>query len=446
MHVLLIALVTLLGEPSLPETPASWRSGILVRDMESGETVIDRNSQEYFRPASTVKLLTTLLAMEELGPSWVYRTRILADTSRSTIYLVGSGAPLLSAEAVVRAALEAAAALPDDGREWRLSMDGSAFSGETHLPGWERPDWDKTYCPPIEPLCIGDNVLEIVVSTTGPVIRVSTYPPLPGLSVESSLAVGQRTEIEATAADWDRGVPLLRLQGTVVDDTTVVLYKPFAGAPIELAGWLLRNLQETGLRVTGPFEETPEQADSLRVLAVMYSQPLFTILSSMNKWSRNMVAEQVLRTVHLESSSPPATTGGGCDMLARLTGQLAPGAAAVVLADGSGLSRLNRLSPRHLAAVLTAGASSSAYGPEFLATLPVNGRDGTLYNRLEDLPEGAFRGKTGTLGDTSAIAGILRSASGGRFVVVVMLEMPRGHVYMARAWQDSLIEELYRAL
>jgi len=446
MQLLILALAALLGNPQLPDTPDGWRCGLLVRDLDTGETLVSRRPGEYFRPASTVKLLTTLLAMEELGPSWVWRTRIEADTERSRLYLRGSGAPLLSAEAVVRAALECSSALPDDSRLWRLYVDTSAFDGDSHLPGWERGDWDRTYCPPVEPLCIGDNVLEIIVSTVGEGIRVSTYPPLPGLRTENSLSVGSRTEVEATAGDWDLETPVLRLRGTVADDTSFVLYKPFAGAPFELAAWLRLNLEEAGLEVAGPFEGYPADGDSLLTVAVMYSQPLFNVLSSMNKWSRNMVAEQVLRTVCLEDGDGPATTGGGCDMLAEITGRLAPGSASVILADGSGLSRLNRLTPGHLAAAVAAGALSDSYGPEFLATLPVNGRDGTLHNRLDDIPQGSFRGKTGTLGDTSAIAGVLRTESGRRLVVVVMLEIPRGQIYRARGWQDRLIGELYSSL
>lgn len=445
MQTVVLALLALLAEPDLPNAPASWRSGILVRDLDTRETVIAQNAGEYFRPASTVKLLTTLLAMEELGPAWVWRTRIEADTAESKLYLVGSGAPLLSAEAVVRASLECAAALPPDGGSWELCLDTTAFAGRQHLPGWERGDWDRTYCPPVEPLCIGDNVLEIVVSTVGDGVRVSTYPPLPGLSIANRLRTGPRTEVEAAAADWERGVPHLSLSGTVVDDTTIVLYKPFAGAPFELASWLLLNLRDAGLSVTGPVHAAPSPDDSLRTVAVMYSQPLFTVLSSMNKWSRNVVAEQVLRTVCLQAGGAPGTTGGGCDMLAEMVGRLASGA-AVVLADGSGLSRLNRLTPQQLAATLSAGVGDPSFGPEFLATLPASGRDGTLRGRLTDLPEGVFRGKTGTLGDTSTIAGMLTTAEGRRLVVVIMLEIPRGHVYRARGWQDRAIAALYSSL
>jgi D-alanyl-D-alanine carboxypeptidase/D-alanyl-D-alanine-endopeptidase (penicillin-binding protein 4) len=446
MQVLALALLALLSEPALPDLPSGWRCGMLVRDLDSGETLVSRSSGEYFRPASTVKLLTTLLAMEELGPAWVWRTRIEADPEASRLYLVGSGAPLLSAEAVVRASLECAAALPpESGVSWQLCLDTTAFAGRPHLPGWERGDWDRTYCPPVEPLCIGDNVLEIIVSTVGEGVRVSTYPPLPGLAVDNRLRTGARTEVEASAADWDRGVPLLSLEGTVADDTTLVLYKPFAGAPFELATWLLLNLGEAGVAVEGPFHGAPKAGDSLQTVAVMYSQPLFNVLSSMNKWSRNVVAEQVLRTVFLQVHGPPATTGGGCDMMAEMAGRLAPGS-AVVLADGSGLSRLNRLTPEHLAAVLSAGVTDPSFGPEFLATLPASGRDGTLRSRMEDLPEGAFRGKTGTLGDTSTIAGLLTTAGGRRLVVVIMLEIPRGQVFRARGWQDRAVSALYSSL
>jgi len=125
--------------------------------------------------------------------------------------------------------------------------------------------------------------------------------------------------------------------------------------------------------------------------------------------------------------------------------ELVPGSTGFQLADGSGLSRLNRLAPVHLAAVILTGISSLQYGPEFLASLPVNGVDGTLNGRMDNLPPGSFRGKTGTLNDTCSIAGILHSSGGKNLIVVIMLEIPEGHVFRARKWQDEVISFLYES-
>lgn len=152
-----------------------------------------------------------------------------------------------------------------------------------------------------------------------------------------------------------------------------------------------------------------------------------------------MIAEMVLRTASFETGSDPASTGAGCDVAGQLLRNLVPSLTEFQIADGSGLSRFNSLTPIHLAEVLSEGIGSTVWGVEFLATLPVNGVDGTLRSRMVDLPPGAFRGKTGTLRDTSTIAGLLTSSSGRRIIVVIMLEVPTGYTRTARALQDSLI-------
>lgn len=152
-----------------------------------------------------------------------------------------------------------------------------------------------------------------------------------------------------------------------------------------------------------------------------------------------MVAEMVLRTASLETGSTPASTGAGCDVTGQLLRDIVPSLTEFQIADGSGLSRFNSLTPIHLARILSEGISSAEWGVEFLATLPVNGVDGTLRSRMADLPPGAFRGKTGTLNDTSAIAGLLTSSSGRRIVLVIMFEVPRGQTWTARGLQDNMV-------
>ncbi len=439
MNVALLLLASLTAVSGFPSVPSAWRTGILVEDAGTGETLFERNATDYFRPASTIKLVTTLLAMKDLGPSYIYETRILADTLAGNIYAMGAGAPLIDAELVRIAALEAAASLDPD-KEWNVYWDTSAFLEESHCPGWDESDWSRTYCPPVEALSVGDNVVQLLVSTVGDTMRIYNYPPLPDLELVNGLTVGTVESVKATVEGWETGRPFISLQGTVPPDTLLVLYKPFPGPPAEFAGMLAGELENAGIRINAVRPGSAgNAADSLPQISVIRSEPLFVLLASMNKWSRNMVAEMVLRTVSLELGAVPASTAAGCDAAGRMLRELTPGPDDFRLADGSGLSRYNSLAPAHLAAVLREGANSLEWGVEFLATLPVNGVDGTLKNRMRNLPPGAFRGKTGSLGDTSAVAGLLVTRSGRKLVVVIMMEFPRGRIFTARALQDRMI-------
>ena len=426
----------------MPAVPAGWNAGIYVGETASGLPLIEMEADSIFRPASTVKLVTTWLALDVLGPSYIYETGLLADSSGGTLYLVGAGAPLMSAEHVEIMALETAAALNPDSR-WNLRWDTGRFFEESHLPGWDENDWGRTYCPPVEGLSIGDNIVQIIVSSVGGERRIFTFPDLPGLVVLDSLAVGSITSIRTSIDGWESGPPVITLSGTLEANSRTILYRPFPGPPSELTGMLADALESTGIEIFSVEEGTVPDDTNLVRTSTIYSAPLFVLLSSMNKWSRNMVAEMVLRTVSLEAGHLPASTGAACDLAGEIIGQLTPGTPAGTIADGSGLSRLNGLAPRHLAAILNDGISSAEWGVEFLATLPVNGVDGTLRTRMGNLPPGSFRGKTGSLNDTSCIAGLLRTSSDMQLTVVLMLEVPSGYTWTARAWQDSFITWLY---
>ena len=435
---LLIQVLILSISMNIPSIPSSWRAGIYAVDADTREILYNRNGASYFRPASTVKLLTTLVALKELGPSYIYETRVMADTAGSRLFIVGSGAPLLSAEHIRVVALETAASI-DPGSSWDLYWDTARFANESHCPGWDTSDWSRTYCPPIEGLSVGDNILQLIISTKGDTTRVFHYPPLPGLSVTNNLVTGARESVRTTVEGWSENRPTLTLEGTVLPDTHLVLYMPFAGPPAEFAGMLAFELEATGLHIDHVLQGEAPDWDSMIQTSVMFSDPMFVLLASMNKWSRNMVAEMVLRTASLETGSDLASTGAGCDVAGQLLLELVPSLTEFQIADGSGLSRFNSLTPIHLAEILSEGIGSPVWGVEYLATLPVNGVDGTLRSRMTDLPPGAFRGKTGTLSDTSAIAGLLTSSSGRRIILVIMLEVPNGNTWTARGLQDSLI-------
>lgn len=436
-----VALLILTAAVSIPETPSGWRTGILAIDLETGQEVLSRNPDALFRPASVMKVVTSVTALEYLGPSFVYRTTIQADTSGGRIWLVGSGAPLLSAEDVTRAAMETVALLPP-GRRWELYLDGSCFFPETHLLGWDESDWDKSYCPPVEPICIGDNVLQIVVSAVDGVVRVFSYPRLPGLSLTfDEVRVGTAGRITASVTGWSEHVPRIALRGTLARNERVILYKPFAGAPTEMALFLENEFARWGADVSYAGEGTP--GPGAVTMSTMLSQPMWSLLASMNKLSRNILSELILRTVDLRTSGTRASTRAGCDISGELMERILPGVQGWQLADGSGLSRFNLLTPRQLTAVFAHGARSAVYGPEFLASFPVNGVDGTLHNRMRSLPPGAFRGKTGTLNDTCTLTGMLIASSGRRYVTAIMLEIPRGTGWSARAWQDALVQSMY---
>ncbi|MDM7992560.1 MAG: D-alanyl-D-alanine carboxypeptidase/D-alanyl-D-alanine-endopeptidase [Candidatus Fermentibacter sp.] len=441
MHPVMLAALTAAGAAATQPSP-SWRTGMQAVDAETGEVLLDSRADELFRPASTVKLITTLLAFRTLGPSSIIETDILADSAGSTIYIVGAGAPLIEPDDIERAAVETASALR--GGSWDLVFDTSAFADSNRCPGWDQDDWSRVYCPPVEALTLGDNVLELVLTSDRSSVSVEEYPELPGLELRGSVAVGTARDWEPTARPegWATSEPVITLGGTMPPDTTVVVYVPFAGAPRQFAEVFANELETRNLRVTSVGGGRVPSDEELTRVAVIRSRPVYEIAAQMNKWSMNVVAELLLRASADSHPGGEATTRAGCDMAGRMLQEL-QGVDGAQLADGSGLSRLNMISPSQLVSVLLDGAGSLEWGPEFLASLAVNGVDGTMASRLSDLPPGAFRGKTGSLGDTASLAGILRTSGGRTIALAIMCEVPQGAVHSARNWQDGVVRELY---
>ncbi len=418
----------------------AWRVGALAVDVESGDTLLRLNARELYRPASTVKLVTALLAFESLGPSRVLETPVLADFGSGTLYIEGSGASLLEQDDIERAAVEVAAVLGTSGG-WDVLYDTGIFADSNRCPGWDPADWTRVYCPPVEAISLGDNVLEIVVSARGGTVRVETYPELPDLEIRGQITISASGQVSARPDGWDTSTPVVVLSGSIPRDSTRILYVPFAGAPAQVAALFASELAARGVGISSVRSGTVPEAAGLETLAVIRSRPVGSIVAQMNKWSLNVVAEELLRVSAAEAWDLPGSTALGCETAAAMVDRLC-GADGAQLADGSGLSRLNRLSPAHLVAVLIAGATSEEWGPEFVASLAVNGVDGTLRSRLADLPAGAFRGKTGSLSDTAALAGLLRTRGGRTVALAFLTEIPQGAVVPARNWMDSVVRQL----
>jgi D-alanyl-D-alanine carboxypeptidase/D-alanyl-D-alanine-endopeptidase (penicillin-binding protein 4) len=187
------------------------------------------------------------------------------------------------------------------------------------------------------------------------------------------------------------------------------------------------------------------------LLAEHVSRALPEVLRDINKASDNTLARLLylslgsLSTDAMLGSRPiilaaPENTAARADLAVRQWLQRHNiDAAGLVLENGSGLSRLERISPAQMAAVLQA-ASSSPWAPEFLASLPIVGLDGTMRNRLSASPA-AYRAriKTGTLKNVTAIAGYVQDADGRPCVVVAMINHDLAN-QGGRAALDALID------
>ena len=164
------------------------------------------------------------------------------------------------------------------------------------------------------------------------------------------------------------------------------------------------------------------------------------IVRLLNKFSNNFIAEQLLKGLGAERSGQPGSWENGTRALREmLTEQDLLGRGAVI-ADGSGLSPRNRISPRSLVQIIQAAARDFDSGPEFLASLPHGGLDGTLEDRIKDGAQ--VRAKTGHLRHVAALSGVVRSSTGRRLAFSVLVNGGRGGRVAVDDAIDAFVSEI----
>ncbi len=204
-------------------------------------------------------------------------------------------------------------------------------------------------------------------------------------------------------------------------------------------GYLLKNeLVEKGVEVIGDVVSGTVPSGA-RSVATHLSPPLSDILKSMNKPSNNWIAELLFKAVGAEVMGEPGTWQKGRDAVNEFLEEITGEPPAHRFVDGSGLSRYNLLNAELLTRLLVSMHHDFKLMPEFLASLPIAGVDGTLINRMQGMSgEKVLRAKTGTLSGVSALAGYTTTADGEIVAFGILISHYVGSASPARDIQDQI--------
>jgi D-alanyl-D-alanine carboxypeptidase/D-alanyl-D-alanine-endopeptidase (penicillin-binding protein 4) len=199
---------------------------------------------------------------------------------------------------------------------------------------------------------------------------------------------------------------------------------------------------ELGGRFEGEVREAAVPAGA-RLLATVNSPPLADIVRSINKYSNNVMARQLLLTLGAERSGAPGTTDKGIQVVHEWLKQRRLDFPELVLENGAGLSREEAISARHLGEVLLA-AWRSPFMPEFVSSLPISAMDGTLRKRFNEAAfEGQMHLKTGSLRDVRSVAGYVQDRAGRRVIVVCLHNSSRADTAAGQAVQEAVLKWVY---
>jgi D-alanyl-D-alanine carboxypeptidase/D-alanyl-D-alanine-endopeptidase (penicillin-binding protein 4) len=414
-------------------------------------------------PASVMKLVTTYAALDLLGPAYVWRTPVFVEgavrdgTLYGHLYIQGQGDPKLVAERLwlllrrvqglgIR---HIAGDIVLDHQAFEpLAADPASFDGEPLRPYNVAPDALL--------LNFKSVVMTFVPDPGAHTASVQFEPPLAGVQMQTSVPLSGEVSAAAAACGDYRGA----LKADFSDATRI----QFAGSyplacqekvwPVayaDPASYSVRAVEGLWREMGGQLGGRVRDGRVPPALAPVFeigSAPLAEIVRDINKFSNNVMAQQLFLSLSLperEAGGTVAATGASAAAASRVASRavlqrwwnerIGPDEPPT-LENGAGLSRTDRISAEQLARLLQ-HAYRSPLMPELMASLPISGVDGTLKSR-RPLTQGGAHLKTGSLRDVAAIAGFVDGASGKRYVLVAIANHPKAQA--ARAAFDALVE------
>ena len=426
--------------------------GLLVQEVGSDKPLLTLNDDVPRNPASVMKVVTTSVALEELGPDHVWMTDVLVDGPiaagrlQGNLVLRGGGDPFLTIESFWRLLRElrfrgieeiAGDVLIDNGRFQVTAENPGDFDG--------RPYRSYNALP---------NAMLLNFSTT----RFLFHPdPASGTVAITADPPGSRLELvnQLKLTDGKCKGEHYRLLMHVErrSDGSKVSFSgdyPASCGDFEIGRSVLDSLPmvsgafetmwgELGGRILGKVRigDTPANA---RRLYRHVSRTLGELIRDMNKWSNNVMTRMLLLTLGAERGGEPGTELKGEAAVKDWMTRQGIDATSLAIENGAGLSRTASITPRALGDLLIT-VWRSPLMPEFIASLPIAGTDGTMRKRFRSGPlSGRMHIKTGLIDNVRAMAGFVLSRTGKMFVVVSLHNYPNIHGGRGTEIQDALLK------
>ncbi|MDE2482766.1 MAG: D-alanyl-D-alanine carboxypeptidase/D-alanyl-D-alanine-endopeptidase [bacterium] len=413
------AIARALDDPTL----RGARVGLVARDAERGTLLFARDADAEFTPASNFKLLVGTVALARLGPTFAYATYIIADapladgTIAGNLYLRGGGDALLS-EDDLRAAASALAANGLRHVAGDVVTDASHFDAVRYGAGWSWDDLPFSYAPVVSALELDDGTAHVFLepgARQGEPAVVIEAPASTAFELRSEVRTGARGSDDTSTIErpWDEPRAIVLAGSYPLDAGRSDDLAPSVPDPPSFAGDVFaRALAAAGVRVDGAVRAGATPAGTT-VLWTHASEPMPRLLADFWYPSDNLMGELLLKELGVAQSGEPGTTEHGRALELGFLRSIGVDPATVDIADGSGLSIYDRITPNDLIALLQYDWASSDRAI-VLDALPVAGVRGTLAQTFLDAPlRGNVFAKTGSLTHVRTISGFVQNERHG---------------------------------
>lgn len=387
----------------------------LVQNLKTGDVVYSHNADALLNPASNTKVLTSLAALQLLGADYTFKTQLFAMPNSEpshlhALTLKGYGDPSFNSvqlQGMVHQLKEKGIKKID-----QLFVDGSYFDGESFPGQFDGRQKDAYFNCSVGALSIDHNTLEVIVSPeekAGKEAIVEINPPLTLIPLDDKVITGgKKGRIIVKNKSDEEGDFGISVAGSISPKSAPQSFKLSIHQPARLAALrFLQALKDEGIETPDHVDIGPAPFGSLPLIEAN-SVPLLTILQEMNKQSDNFIAEQLTKYLGAKFGGNPGSTSKGTEVILKKLKSMGVNMEGAVLENGSGLSRLNRISSHILGQTLYKAYQDPKLQQNFLSTLSIMGVDGTMRRKFRNSDiAGRFIGKTGTLNGVSSLSGYL---------------------------------------
>lgn len=434
---------------------------ILVLDPDTDRVLASHNPDTPLIPASNQKLLTSGAALITLGPTFAFRTELLLDDAN--LIIRGSGDPGLGDPVLLErsqppmtvedllARLATTVAERAQGPIEQIIADDRIFDREFTHPSWPEKDLNRWYCAEVAGLGFHTNVVSLFPAPApegpGAAPRLAIQPEAPVVRIRNRA----RTVNSGSNTAWvARPIPRneFTLYGNIRRPAQAPIRASIHEPPTFTANLLWHALADAGLeqapRPNVRLATNEDRVAGAELVAVV-STPLIEALRRCNTDSHNLYAEAMLKRIGHEVTSDAGSWANGAAVVRMLLAERlgADHASTVQIADGSGMSRENRVSVSTLAAWLEHIADDPALFEPFLASLATPGQ-GTLTSRFRNADlENNIHAKSGYLTGVYALSGYaVDPVTSKRLIFSMIVNEGARSSGRARDFLDSFVEEI----
>ncbi len=446
-----------LKQALLSKALGKTKPAVVVLDLATGKEVLAVRAVDPLIPASNMKLLTTAAALETLGKDCVFKTKVYATGPigggelRGDLVVIGSGDPNISGRlhngdpcAVFKSW---AASLKEMGVT-RISGDvigdDSLFDRAYTHTSWPANQLHKWYCAPSGALVLNDSCLDVTVGpgrTAGAPAVFRLSPPTAYLPVRNTCTTTAKRKEHSFGVTRAPGSRTAKIYGKYLAGAAPQTVNLTVDDPgIFFVTVLSEVLAGQGIRVAGvPRLIRKNEKPAHNILVAEHTSTLAATLAVMNKRSQNLYAEQVLKLLGAKAEGK-GSFKSGADAVEKYLKKIGIPEKEFSIADGSGMSRTNRVSARAITGVLGRMFNSKKFCHTYWASLAIAGMDGTLENRFKKQPKakGRIAAKSGYISGVCTLSGYVVTPGGRYFAFSVLANDVKGSVKAVKDMQEDI--------